>query len=111
MEQAGYRGITIAREVYVGYKDLPPFNKDLHYKMLEMEREEELVSISHQRQVLTLLCDQFGSQDIGCWLEAAKLEVETGHPLEGAKLLARGEGSVGQEMREKFAVLREQMGV
>jgi len=111
MEQAGYRGVTTAREVYVGYKDLPPFSKDLHYKMLEREREEEVVSISHQRQILTLLCDQFGSQDIGCWLEAAKLEIEAGHPLDGAKLLARGEGSVGQEMKQKFAVLREQMGV
>jgi len=111
MEQAGYRGVTTAREVYAGYKDLPPFNKDLHYKMLEREREEEVVNISHQRQILTLLCDQFGSQDIGCWLEAATLEIEAGHPLDGAKLLARGEGSVGQEMKPKFAVLREQMGV
>ena len=44
MEQAENMWITIAREVYVGYKDLPPFNKDLHYNMLEMEREEEVVS-------------------------------------------------------------------
>ena len=88
---------------------MPPFSKDIRYKMLEKEREE-VVSIPHQRQVLTFPCDQFGSQDIGCWLEAAKLEVETGHPLQGAQLLARGEGTVGQEMKEKFAVLREQMG-
>eukprot|EP00092_Neocalanus_flemingeri_P021500 GFUD01023314.1.p1 GENE.GFUD01023314.1~~GFUD01023314.1.p1 ORF type:complete len:567 (+),score=246.89 GFUD01023314.1:58-1758(+) len=111
MEQAGYRGIDTAREVYVSYKDLPPYSKDLHYKMVEMEKEQEVVSIPHQRQVLTLLCDQFGSQDIACWLEAAKLEVETGHPLQGAQVLARGEGKVGQDMREKFAVLREQMGL
>jgi len=109
LEQGGYRGIATSRDVYVKYKDLPPFCKDLHYKMLEMEREEEVVSISHQRQILTLLCNQFGSQDIYCWLEAAKLEIDNGHPIEGAKLLARGEGSVGQEMKEKFAVLREQM--
>ena len=29
MEQAENMWITTAREVYVGYKDLPPFNKDL----------------------------------------------------------------------------------
>jgi len=111
LEQGGYRGIDTARAVYAGYKDLPPFSKDLHYKMLEMEREEEVASIPHQRQILTVFCNQFGSQDINCWLEAAKLEIEAGHPLEGAKLLARGEGTVGQEMKGKFAVLREQMGV
>jgi len=111
LEQAGYRGITTAREVYDRYKDLPPFCAELHHKMLELEREEEVVSISHQRQVLTLLCNQFGSKDIYCWLEAAKLETEAGHPLEGAKLLARGEGAVAQDMKEKFAVLREQMSV
>ena len=110
-EQGGYRGIATTRDVYARYKDLPPFSKELHCKMLEMEREEEVVSISHQRQILTLLCNQFGSEDIHCWLEAAKLEIEAGHPIEGAKLLARGEGTVGQEMKEKFAVLREQMGV
>jgi hypothetical protein len=26
-----------AREVYVGYKDLPPFSMDIHYKMMERE--------------------------------------------------------------------------
>jgi len=113
LEQAGYRGIKSAREVYTKYKDLPPYSKELHYKMVEMEREQEetLSSIPQQRQVLTLLCDQFGSEDILCWLAAAKLEVETGHPLEGAKVLARGEARVGEGMREKFAVLREQMGI
>lgn len=77
LEQAGYRGIETAREVYTTYKDLPPYSKELHYKMVEMEKEQEeetVSSIPQQRQVLTLLCDQFGGEDILCWLAAAKLE-------------------------------------
>jgi len=107
LEQALYRGLDAARDVYSNYKLLPPFYKPLHLKMLEIEREEAVPSIKHQRNILSVMCDQFGSQDIECWLHAAKLEVDSGHPLDGAQLLARGEATVKQDLKEMFTVLRE----
>ena len=46
------------------------------------------------------------------WRHAAKLEVETKHPLQGYSCSPGGFGwgEVEQGLKEKFAVLREQRG-
>jgi hypothetical protein len=81
-------------------------------RILEIDREEEAVIISHKRQVLTFLCASLVARILAaCWKRPSlRWRLDT-HPLEGAKLFASGEWLVGQEMREKCAVLREQMGV
>jgi len=110
LEQAAYRGISTAREIYESYKNLPPFNRDFHYTMLDFEKEEAK-SISNQRQILSTICDQFGTKDVNCWLDAANLEIRNGNPLEGAKILARGEGFIEEDLQPKYAVIRNQMAV
>lgn len=111
LDRASYRGIEAARKVYSRYRMEPPFNAALHRRMLEIEREESKVDLGQARSVLASLCDQFGDQDTLCWLEAAKLEIDAGKPLEAAQLLARGEATLNPEVRGKFAVLRDKMGL
>ena len=111
LDRASYRGIEAARNVYSRYRMEPPFNAALHRRMLEIEREESKVDLGQARSVLASLCDQFGDQDTLCWLEAAKLEIDAGKPLEAAQLLARGEATLNPEVRGKFAVLRDKMGL
>jgi len=111
LDRAGYKSLTCAREVYSNYKLLPPFSADFHWKMLSLEAEQDQVDHGHSRQILSTLCDQFGKEDPRCWLEAARLEIDSGKPLEAATILARAEASLKPELRGKFAVLRDKMNL
>jgi len=109
--RAGYKSLTCAREVYSSYKLLPPFSAEFHWKMLSLEAEQDQVDTGHSRQVLSILCDQFGKEDPRCWLEAARLEIDSGKPLEAATILARAEANLKPELRGKFAILRDKMNL
>ena len=111
LDQAAFRSLSLAREVYQGYKDQPPFSSGLHRRMVELEEEAEEADTGRLREILGLLCRQLGQQEPRAWLEAARLEMKAGRPLEAATLLARGEASVSQELRGHFAVMREQMEI
>ena len=111
LDRASYRGAAAAREVYSGYKSLPPFSQALHRRMLEVEREEDSVDQVQVRSVLETVCAQFGGEDPLCWLEAAKHELDNNKPLEAAQILARAEASLNDDFKQKFAVLRDKMGV
>ena len=63
------------------------------------------------RLVLAWLCQHTGTEDPRTWLEAAALETRAGKPLEAAQLLARAEARLKPELREKFAVLRDNAGL
>ena len=107
LDRASYRGVASAREVYTAYKDQPPFNAALHWRMADLERAEAKVDLGQLRLVLTSLCDFHGQEEPRAWMEAAKLETEAGKPLEAAKIIARGEARLKPELRDKFAILRE----
>ena len=109
LDQAAFRSLGLARQVYAGYKDLPPYSSGLHRRMVELEEEEDEADTAQLREILSLLCRQLGHQDPRAWLEAARLEMRAGKPLEAATILARGEASVSEELRANFAVMREQM--
>ena len=110
LDQAAYRSLDLARQVYSGYRELPPFSPDLHTRMAELEEEAEgETDLARLREILGLLCGQLGHQEPSAWLEAARLEMRAGKPLEAANILARGEASLSQELRGTFAVMREQM--
>ena len=111
LDRASYRGVVSAREVYNSYKDQPPFIAALHWRMVEVERAEARADLGQLRLVLTSLCDYQGLEEPRAWLEAAKLETEAGKPLEAAKILARGEARLKPELRDKFAILREEANI
>ena len=111
LDRASYRGVSVARAVYSSYRDQPPFSAELHRRMMAVEREQERLDHGQLRSVLATMCTQFGDTDPLCWLEAAKLEIDDGKPLEAAKILARAEASLNNEQRGRFAVLRDKMGV
>ena len=111
LDRASYRGVASAREVYNTYNDQPPYDAALHWKMADIERAEVKVDLGQLRLVLTALCDYHGQEEPRAWLEAAKLETEAGKPLEAAKILARGEARLKPELRDKFAILREEADI
>ena len=61
--------------------------------------------------MLAWLCQHTGTEDPRTWLQAAALETRAGKPLEAAQLLARAEARLKPELREKFAVLRDNAGL
>ena len=109
LDQAAHRSLGRARQIYEGYKELPPYSPGLHTRMAELEEEQEEADLSRLREILGLLCRQLGHSQPRAWLEAARLEVRAGKPLEAATILARAEASLGEELRGTFAVMREQM--
>ena len=111
LDQAAGRGVKEAWAVYGGYKDLPPYSAALHYRMVQLEEAEQTVDTARVREILALLCQQLGDQEPRAWLEAAKLEIRAGKPLQAANILARGELEVTQSLRQSFAVMREEMGL
>ena len=44
-------------------------------------------------------------------MEAARLEIDSGKPLEAATILARAEANLKPELRGKFAILRDKMNL
>ena len=111
LDRASYRGVATAREVYTAYRDQPPFNSALHWRMADIERAEAKVDLGQLRLVLTSLCDYHGQEEPQAWMEAAKLETEANKPLEAAKILARGEARLKPDLRDKFAILREEADI
>jgi len=107
LEQAGHRGITVAREIYQTYSSFPPFSKELHWMMFQLEQEQEKVNTSYVRAILTTLCDQFGKSNLTCWLALAKLETESGNPLDAAKIICRAEGTLDKDLVPNFTVIRD----
>lgn len=58
-------GIEAARKYYDGEVYQPPFSRDLHTKMLELERLESKVNPKRVRRIFEAASDQFGKTDIG----------------------------------------------
>ena len=101
----------VARGVYHLYRDTPPFGRELHTKMLELEQEEQWPSKARVRAVLTMLCDQFGQKDPEVWLALVRLELEAGNHIQAAQVVCRGETNLDKELFQKFTILREKEGM
>ena len=109
MNPTVFRDLAAAREVWARYRDQPPYSAALGWRMLELEQE---AGDTHRaRLVLAWLCQHSGFEDPRTWLQAAALETRAGKPLEAAQLLARAEASLKPELKEKFAVLRDNAGL
>ena len=61
------KGLTEAREFYDGAAYSPPFGKEFHLKMLELENSERKVDAKRARRIYEAATDQFkvGTVHIG----------------------------------------------
>ncbi|CAH1169626.1 unnamed protein product [Phaedon cochleariae] len=62
------KGITEARRKYNDLARTPPFCKELHTIMANLESQELDVNAQELEKVLRLACDQFGGEDSDVWI-------------------------------------------
>jgi len=105
--QASNRGIEAAREVYQNYRGVPPFHLEFHNKMLQVEEENEIVSVKNVRIVHQARCDQFGRTEPLVWQEAANFEQDQGKPLDAARLICRAEATLEKHLVAEFITIKE----
>jgi len=107
LEEASYSGVDAAREVYEKYKGVPPFHLELHDKMMEVEGENEIVSVKNMRKIHQAKCDQFGRTEPKVWQAAAAFEKEQGKPLDAARIVCRAEATLEKHLVPQFITIKE----
>lgn len=107
LERSREKGVDKSREIYSKYSLLPPFNKDLHLIMLNIELEQLQMNKKNIRNIFMTLCGQFGAENVDLWIKWIDWERTHGRVLDVPNIVCRAEASLNKNLINQFTSLRE----
>jgi len=95
------KGLTEARAFYDGAAYSPPFGKEFHLKMLELENSEKKVDVKRTRKIYEAATDQFKA-DLDVWVDFAAFEGNHGKTRDVESVKMRARAALGKDSAEAF---------
>lgn len=98
-------GIGEARNQYADMVKIPPFELNLHKKMMELEGQQKVINYKQLKNCHEITIQQFGKNDPEIWMDFIKFEMNNGHPECCGPLYTRACSSLARECVDKFIVM------
>jgi len=95
------KGLAAAREFYDGAAYSPPFGREFHLKMLELEKSEGKIDAKRARRVYEAATDQF-KDDLNVWVDFAAFEGNHGRPRNVEAVKTRARAALGKNLSAAF---------
>lgn len=96
------KDVSISRQVYQSICNKPPFCKEAHMKMAELENLLPEVDMARVVKCYELACEQFGRDHVSVWMEYIKFERQRGDPKKVKEVYRRALSSLHETLAHSF---------